>query len=135
MQRRKNKLSQVYESKAFCLLLAVVVGFFVIMGCLFMFSLIVSKIDLPKGALAVFSTIALCVGAFSGGLTCAKRRGKNGLLFGVATGVAMFVVIFVLSLFFARTAVTFTAASKLFWTIVFGAVGGIVGVNSKSRKY
>lgn len=135
MQRRKNKLSWVYDTKAFCLLVAVVVGFFVIMGCLFLFSVIVSKIDLPKGALAVMSTMALCVGAFSGGLTCAKKRRKNGLFMGVLTGVAMFVLIFVLSIIFARTAVTFTAAAKLFWAVVFGAVGGIIGVNSKRHKY
>lgn len=135
MQRRKTNLSGIKDTKLFCVAFSLVVGFLVIMGCLFLFSLLMTKVDLPQGAVAVMSTIALCCGAYAGGFSCAKKRRKNGLFMGIATGVAIFSVIFILSLIFAKTAVNFTAASKLFWTIVFSAIGGIVGVNSKSRRF
>lgn len=135
MQRRKNNLHNFTQTRAFCMLAAVGIGFFVIMGCLFLFSLLISKIDMPEGAVSVMSTVALCVGAFSGGFSCAKKRRKNGLVMGIATGGIMFFIVLLLSLIFAKTAITFTAASKLFWTVVFSAIGGIIGVNSKKQKY
>ena len=135
MQRRKNNLSDFMESRAFCILISIAVGFFVIMGCLFVFSLLISKIDVPDGAVKAMSTIALCAGAFAGGFSCAKKRRKNGLFMGVATGIAIFLAVFVISLIFARTVVNFTAFAKFFWTVVFASVGGVMGVNSKRHRY
>lgn len=135
MQRRKNNLSSFSQTRAFCILVSLVIGFFVIMGCLFIFSIIVSKIDVPDGAVKAMSTFALCAGAFSGGLACAKKRRKNGLYMGLLTGVSMFVVVFVLSLIFAKSAVNFSAFSKFLWTALCASVGGIVGVNSRGNKY
>ncbi|MBQ8378907.1 MAG: TIGR04086 family membrane protein [Oscillospiraceae bacterium] len=135
MQRRRNNLSNFCDSRAFCVLISMAVGFLVIMGCLFVFSILVSKIDVPEGALKVMSMIALCAGAFAGGLACAKKRRKNGLFMGIVTGISMFVAVFVISLIFARTAVNFSAFSKFFWTVVCASVGGVVGVNSRRNKY
>lgn len=135
MQRRKNKLDLFVQTRAFCLLFSVAIGFLSIMGCLFLFSIVVSKVDVPDTALAVLSTISLCVGAYFGGLSCGKKQRKNGLLMGVLTGGVMFVIIFFLSLLFAKTAMSLSGLSKLFWAIFFSAVGGIVGVNSKQHKY
>lgn len=135
MQRRKTKLDRFSETKAFCLLFSVMLGFFSIMGCLFLFSLFVSKVDVSDGTLAVLSTISLCVGAYFGGFSCGKKQRKNGLLMGLVTGGVMFLCIFLLSLLFAKTAVTLSGFSKLFWAIIFSSVGGIVGVNSKRQKY
>ncbi|MBE6837238.1 MAG: TIGR04086 family membrane protein [Ruminococcus sp.] len=135
MQRRRGNVSAFAESRTFCVLMSLAVGFFVIMGCLFLFSLIVSKIDVPDGAVKAMSTVALCSGAFAGGYSCAKKRRKNGLFMGIATGITIFVVVFLLSLVFARTTVNFTAFTKFFFTTVFASVGGIIGVNSKRNKY
>ncbi len=135
MQRRKNSLEKFAQTRAFSVLLSVCVGFLTILGCLFLFSLIISKIDLPKQTVGVLSTVSLCVGAYTGGFSCGKKNRKNGLFMGVATGVAIFLIIFVLSLLFAKTAVKLSGLSKLFWAIVFSASGGIVGVNSKRQKY
>lgn len=135
MQRRKNSLEKFMKTRAFTVIFSVFIGFLAIMGCLFLFSAIISKIDLPKQTLAFLSTISLCVGAYAGGFSSGTKNRKNGLLMGLLTGGVMFLVIFVLSLIFAKTAVTLSGFSKLFWAIIFGSVGGIVGVNSKRQNY
>lgn len=135
MQHRKSFVSNFSRSRFFTVFSALMTGFLVLMGCLFLFSLIVSKIDMPDAAITVMSTVSLCAGAYAGGFCCAKKRRKNGLVSGVLTGFSMFVVIFLISLIFARTAVSISAFSKLMWAVVFGAVGGVLGVNSKRRGF
>ena len=44
-------------------------------------------------------------------------------------------VIFIISTFFAQTISGFSGSAKLIMTLIFGALGGIVGVNSKSRRF
>lgn len=135
MPRSKSKLTSYKESRIYCAVISALTGFFVIMGCLFLFSAVISKIDAPPALITVMSTISLCVGAYVGGFTGAKKRRKNGMLMGLLTGAVIFAAIFIISIIFAKTAITFTAASKLLLTVVFGAVGGIVGVNSKIKRY
>lgn len=135
MQRRRSNFSKFMQTKAFSLLFSLGVAFTSLMGCLFIFSIIVSKIDVPKGTLAVFSTVSLCVGAYFGGFSCAKKQRKNGLIMGLITGAVMFFVIFISSIIFSKTALSISGFSKLLWAVIFGAIGGIVGVNSKRHNF
>ncbi|NLZ46303.1 MAG: TIGR04086 family membrane protein [Clostridiales bacterium] len=135
MSRNKKAMSSFKETRTYCTLLAVLIGFLAIMGCLFIFSIIISKIDAPSILVTVMSTIALGIGAYSGGFVCAKKRRKNGMFMGLVTGAIIFFLIFILSVIVVRTAINFTFATKLILAIVCGAIGGVVGVNSKSRKF
>lgn len=135
MLRKRSGLSGLKDTRFYGLGAAVLTGFFVILGCLFLFSAVISKIDAPSAVVAVMSTVALCAGACSGGFAGAKKRQKNGMLVGIVTGTAIFAIIFLLSLIFAKTAVSISAGTKLILAVVFGAIGGVIGVNSKNRKY
>ena len=92
-------------------------------------------IDVSDSVLSVLTSAALCVGAYFGGYTAARRRKQSGLLMGTLCGLMMFGVIFAGSFFFAGTAGGFSGSAKLVMTLVFGAVGGIVGVNSKGNWF
>ena len=123
------------ETRLYLALTSALVGFLVIMGCLFVFSAVLTKIDAPAAVVAVMSTISLCAGGYAGGFTSARRRRKNGLLSGLLTGAVMFALIFLIGMIFARTAVGLGALSKFILTLLFGAIGGVVGVNCRRGKY
>ncbi len=110
-------------------------GFAVILLCILVFAFIISKIDVNDSIVTVLSCVALCVGAYVGGYFAAKKRRKNGLLMGVICALFMFFVILMISMFFIRTIAGFSPSLKLLLTIVCGAVGGIVGVNSKNSRF
>lgn len=107
---------------AFCIMLLIIGGF----------SFLITKIDVKDFALSVMSTVALAVGAYAGGYISGKRRKRNGLFMGVLCGVFIFLIILVLSAFFSKAVESFSASAKLVVTLVCAAVGGVVGVNSKS---
>lgn len=111
------------------------VGFAAVFVLVLLFAFIITKIDASETIISVMTSVALCVGAYVGGVVSAKKRRKNGLLMGVLCGVFMFFVIFVLSTFFAQTAESFSGSTKLIMTLIFSAVGGIVGVNSKDNRF
>ena len=99
------------------------------------FSFIMTRIDIGDGVLSVLTSAALCIGAYFGGYVAARRRRQSGLLMGLLCGLMMFGVIFAGSYFFAGTAGGFSGSAKLVMTLVCGAVGGIVGVNSKNNWF
>lgn len=110
------------------------IGFAVVFLIVIVFAYLITKIDAADTVISVMTSAALCAGAYAGGFISAKKRRKNGLLMGVLCGLFMFFVIFIISTFFAQTISGFSGSAKLVMTLVFGAIGGIVGVNSKSRR-
>lgn len=134
MPRKRKPLQgrlSVLTNTAFSALL----GFAVVFVCILAFAFIITKIDVTDKIVSVLSSAALCVGAYAGGFISAKRRRKNGLFMGVLCGLFMFFVILIISTFFVQTISGFSPSLKLILTLVFGAVGGIVGVNSKNSRF
>ncbi|MGN0602132.1 MAG: TIGR04086 family membrane protein [Oscillospiraceae bacterium] len=115
--------------------LSSLLGFVVIFLCVLFFAFIVTKIDATDKVINVLSGIALCVGAYAGGYISAKKRRKNGLLMGILCGLFMFLIILVAGSFFVKTTSGFSPSIKLILTLVCGAIGGIVGVNSKRNRF
>ena len=114
---------------------AAVCGSAAVFVLILVFGFIMTRIDIGDGVLSVLTSAALCVGAYFGGYVAARKRRQSGLLMGTLSGLMMFGVIFAGSYFFAGTAGGFSGSAKLVMTLVCGAVGGIVGVNSKSNWF
>lgn len=110
-------------------------GFAIIIVCILAFAFIITKIDVTDKVVSVLSSAALCAGAYAGGFISAKKRRKNGLFMGVLCGLFMFFIILVVSTFFIQTISGFSPSLKLILTLLFGAIGGIVGVNSKNNRF
>lgn len=110
-------------------------GFAVVIICILAFAFIITKIDVTDKVVSVLSSAALCIGAYAGGFISAKKRRKNGLFMGVLCGLFMFFAVLIISTFFVQTITGFSPSVKLVLTLLFGAVGGIVGVNSKSNRF
>ena len=110
-------------------------GFAIIIVCILAFAFIITKIDVTDKVVSVLSSAALCAGAYAGGFISAKKRRKNGLFMGVLCGLFMFFIILIISTFFIQTISGFSPSLKLILTLLFGAIGGIVGVNSKNNRF
>ncbi len=132
---RRNRFNSLRLSAVACTAFSVLAGFGVLLLIIFLFAFLITKIDVSNGIISVMTSIALCAGAYTGGLISARKRRKNGLLMGVICGFFMFLVIFLLSTFFAQTTASFSGSAKLIMTLIFGAIGGVVGVNSKSGRF
>jgi putative membrane protein (TIGR04086 family) len=94
-----------------------------------------TKFDAPEPLVSVMSSFSLCLGAYVGGYTAAKRRRQNGMIIGILTGIFIYCVIFFAGVIFAKNSISFSFLTKLIMTLICAAVGGVVGVNSKGKRY
>ncbi|MFT3951063.1 MAG: TIGR04086 family membrane protein [Oscillospiraceae bacterium] len=134
---RKSKLmaSNYRNTGVYCTVVSSLLGLGVIFVCMFGFSAVVTKVDASALMITVLSTAALCVGTYVGGYICARKRRKNGLMMGIICGAAIFFAVLIMSLIFTKAALSFSAGGKLILAMVCAGIGGIIGVNSKGRKY
>lgn len=133
--RRSKKIFDSRLSVIADTALSSLVGFVIIFVCTLFFAFVITKIDVTDKVISVLSGIALCIGAYFGGFVSAKKRRKNGLFMGVLCGLFMFLIIVVIGSLFVRSVSGFSPTVKMILTLVCGAIGGVVGVNSKSRRF
>lgn len=132
--RRRSSSSSV-KKDIFFIFAAILAGFLITMLVLLFFSFILTKIDAPDKVVKLLSTVALGAGTYFGGYICSKRKHNKGLYRGALCGFIMFCAIVIFGAIFADTVLSFSATSKLVLTLVCGAIGGIVGANSKFKRY
>ncbi len=134
MQRRST-INSFKSSRLYCTASSSFVGIVVILICLFIFSLFMTKFDAPEPMVSVMSSLALCVGAYVGGYIAAKRKRQNGMIIGILTGIFIYCIIFFAGVIFAKNSISFSFLTKLIMTLICAAIGGVFGVNSKGKRY
>ena len=105
-------------------------------GCLLLLLLmaaVIAAVDVPKAAITPLAVVASAVGAFVGGIVAAKIAKEKGLLFGAACGLILFVLVLVAGFAVLKEVRGSFAVAKLFILIGCGAIGGILGVNSRKH--
>ena len=110
-------------------------GFVAVFLCVLLFAFVITKINATDKVISFMSGVALCVGAYAGGYISAKKRQKNGLLMGVLCGLFMFLIILLVGTVFVKAVSGCPPSVKLILTLICGAIGGIVGVNSKNTRF
>lgn len=78
----------------------------------------------------IFTAASLIISGIVSGKICGKYRRRRGLIDGIICGTALYAVIFVTGLLFGEI----TDIKKLLLLVIAGAVGGVLGVNSKRPK-
>lgn len=134
MQRRST-INSFKSSRLYCTASSSFVGIVVILICLLIFSLFMTKFDAPEPMVSVMSSLALCVGAYVGGYIAAKRKRQNGMIIGILTGIFIYCIIFFAGVIFAKNSISFSFLTKLIMTLICAAIGGVFGVNSKGKRY
>ncbi len=133
--RTGRHTSSSVKKDVFFVFLAILAGFLITALVLLFFSFILTKIDAPDKVIKLLSTVALGVGTYFGGYICSKHKHNRGIFRGALCGFIMFCIIVIFGAIFADTVLSFSSTSKLVLTLVCGAIGGIVGANSKFKRY
>lgn len=133
--QRGSLINSIKSSRLFCTLSSSFIGMIIVIVFLLVFSFFMTKFDAPAVVISVMSSLALCIGAYTGGYIAARRRKQNGLIMGILAGISVYCIIFLLGLILAKTSMSMGFFSKLIMTLICGAIGGIIGVNSKRKRY
>ncbi len=88
---------------------------------------------LPKGITPVFTTIIGGMAAFLGGFFAALYQKENGLLLGLLSGAVFTAVILLVASLFFENEFSVGSVGKLAAVLIGGSLGGILGVNQKSK--
>ena len=94
---------------------------------------VLASVDMSEGAPAVISTLCMGAGAVLGGFVAAKRNGRNGLIVGLVSGAAMF-VLFALVALALGSDVGGAFVVRFAVSVFFAAVGGVLGINLRRKR-
>ena len=127
MRKQKRVLRFRYK-----LLIGLNLGFLITAICCFIVSMICSIIDMPNDYSNLLGLVLSVVFAYSSAYITAKLNQREGILCGVIVfiaGTAVFLICSLLSMYFSN------AIIKLILMLIFTIIGGIIGVNSRIKKY
>lgn len=97
-------------------------------------ALIIAKLGaLPRGIQPVLTTAIGCLAIFLGGFCASLYAKEKGILLGVASGALYALCAAALSLAIFQSSLGVGAIGKLAAFLLSGAIGGILGVNRKSK--
>ncbi len=106
------------------------VSFLIILLAVFF---IIKMQSMPYDALAPISIAAASVGSFCGGYISARANKSLGMVIGAVCGGIMFVLLAGTGLIMGGTAGLVTLL-RLALMLLFGAAGGVLGVNKRKRR-
>ncbi len=121
-------------SKPVVYLISVLVGFLVTFAVMLIFAAITVAADLPDGFSVPFASVSAAAGAFVSAFIASKRLRQNGLLNGLITGGAMFLIIALVALISSRGGVTLNTLFNFVILVLSGLIGGVVGLSGKREK-
>ena len=112
----------------------VVVGVLAMLAFLLLFAVVLTMKDFSDSALMPMSTVTCGLAAFLAGFSASKANGKQGMLTGLATGAALFVLLLLIGLFVSGVAFTYWTGIKFAVLLIAAALGGVTGVNTRSKR-
>ncbi len=115
------------------ILYALLCGIVVFASILMLFALIMSMQDVPTMLFGPMSVSAILLGCMAAGLVQGRFMRASGLVNGLMMGGLLYALIFALSLGMGEP-VGLAALFKWIIALLSGAIGGIVGVNLRSRR-
>lgn len=88
---------------------------------------------IPQGAVMPLGVVLGAVGAFLGGYVSGRISKQKGLLFGVITGLVLYALLFLFGLILIKEPISTLSFVKMGAMLFFGALGGVLGVNKKTK--
>lgn len=97
-------------------------------------ALILGKMGaLPRGAVPIITTVIGCIAVFLGSYLSSLYIKEKGILFGVLSGLLYSLCIALVSVLVFQNDFNIASAGKFIALLVSGSIGGILGVNRKSK--
>ena len=131
MYRKKSKLKLLSENKYFQGVQFVLCGILGILTAIVIFAVLMTSTDLTEDILNMLGIVALSVGGFITGYVSGKKKRKNGILNGLLFGGILFCTLFFLGFPIAFNGVSGMFLIKLTVILLFSAIGGVKGVNTR----
>lgn len=88
---------------------------------------------LPSELTNIITISTLGAGTLLGGIVSSRITKSAGLITGVITGFAVFLLITIIGLCKSSDTITYLTFIRLAVTVVLGGIGGIIGVNKKEK--
>ena len=131
----KNGETQGIGRSVKSIVLGTAIGGVVCILCLVLFALlfVISK-RIPQTMIQPLILVACAVGAFIGGYITVRIIRTKGLLFGILSGLLLFAIVCLVSVIAIRTPFSTYALIKGIIMMLMGAIGGIIGVNKRSKR-
>jgi putative membrane protein (TIGR04086 family) len=115
-------------------ILGIIGGFIISILLLGIISFVFTVQDIPQSAILPFAFFSVCGGAFTGGFFASHLYKNKGLMLGALTGLLFFLILYIVGVFMNQINVGSLAFLKLVLSVVFGAIGGVIGVNTLSKR-
>lgn len=115
-------------------LFSILIGEIATILVLLLFSIIMCKIDIPTVVADMLIIVAATLGSFIAGYINGRIVKEKGMIYGAICGFIMALLLLLLKLIFCDPVPTWMTLAKLLLMIVFAAIGGIIGVNKKSKR-
>ncbi len=110
-----------------------VIAMIITLISLFLLAVIMYFANIDSVYSSPLSSVGLAIGSLVGGLYASKKSGKNGLLYGLLTAGIFFVLIFIASLSVSLDGIGILTLIHAAVMLLSGGIGGILGVNSKTK--
>ncbi len=128
--KRKKDIVRSVKAVAVGALSGTAAGFVLLLICVYA----VTRMDaIPYGAVTPMSVSAVSAGAFVGGYVCGRISKRMGLALGAGCGAVMFLVFMGIGMASGGTVGGVTLLRLALMTTA-GALGGIAGVNRRSKR-
>lgn len=88
---------------------------------------------LPAQMTNIITMLCLGTGTFAGGIVSSRITKAAGLITGLITGFAVFLLITIIGLCKSSDSITYLTFIRLALTVILGGIGGIIGVNKKDK--
>jgi putative membrane protein (TIGR04086 family) len=98
------------------------------------FSILMTAKDMPSTAVMPFACISISAGAMGGGVVSSRLYRSRGLMIGAVTGLLFYIILYIVGIIMRQADLNAMFLLKIFLSIIFGAIGGIIGINMKTKR-
>lgn len=131
--RARNEDTAMVKKFVRPILVGVCVGALSCLVILLVMAAIMAAVDVPKVAVTPLAIAAGAFGACISGFVGARIAKEKGLLFGAACGLLLFAIVLLAGFAVLKDIRGANILIKLAVMVICGAIGGIIGVNTRKR--
>jgi putative membrane protein, TIGR04086 family/integral membrane protein, TIGR04097 family len=99
-----------------------------------LFSILMTVRDMPNGVISPFACVSISFGAAFGGFITTRLFQSRGLVMGMITGFIFFITLYLAGIIVQQAELNGLLLLKVSLSVVFGGIGGISGVNMRSKR-
>lgn len=121
--------------KVMPIILTIAIQIAVAMISVALFAVIINLGEIDYKYSPVFGSVAIALGTFASSYYLSNQKGSKGYITGLLVGLIIFAIVTLIGLVIDDGGITINTLFHLIITVLSGAVGGVMGVNRKGKRY